>query len=75
MKLYKPRYLGDRVYASFDGYHICLHVGSHENAPVVKLEDEVMEQLAAYVEDVKSHVEECAQEQTRKQETRDWRPL
>ena len=26
----EPRYLGDGVYASFDGYHIWLVTGSHD---------------------------------------------
>jgi len=27
----EPTYLGDGVYASFDGYHIWLHLGAHNN--------------------------------------------
>lgn len=41
-------YLGDGVYASYDGYQICLHVGAHTNEPVVALEPEVFERLVAY---------------------------
>jgi hypothetical protein len=29
-KLPEPRYLGDGVYAKFDGYHVWLLTGSHE---------------------------------------------
>lgn len=41
-------YLGDGVYASFDGYQVWLHVGSHENFPVVALEPEVITSLVNY---------------------------
>lgn len=44
-----PEYLGDGVYASFDGYQIWLHVGSHEAPPVVALEPAVMENLNQYM--------------------------
>lgn len=27
----EPRYLGDGVYATFDGYHVWLLTGSHDN--------------------------------------------
>ena len=41
------KYLGDGVYASFDGFQIWLAVNDHENK-VVALEPEVMEQLIIY---------------------------
>jgi hypothetical protein len=44
-----PRYLGDGVYASFDGYHVWLAVNDHNNK-VVALEPEVFEALVSYVE-------------------------
>ena len=40
-------YLGDGVYASFDGYQIWLAVNHHENKQVA-LEPKVMEALLAY---------------------------
>jgi hypothetical protein len=40
-------YLGDGVYASFDGYQIWLAVNHHENT-VVAIEPKVMDQLLAY---------------------------
>lgn len=43
-------YLGDGVYASFDGYHILLHVGSHDSTAVVALEPDVMKHLNEYNE-------------------------
>ena len=43
-----PVYLGDGVYASFDGYQIELRVNDHRNEPVVYLESNVMLELMAY---------------------------
>jgi hypothetical protein len=40
-------YLGDGVYASFDGYQICLAANHHTNK-VVALEPEVFEALIRY---------------------------
>jgi hypothetical protein len=40
----QPEYLGDGVYASFDGYQIWLAANHHENR-VVALEPAVMVQL------------------------------
>lgn len=40
-------YLGDGVYASFDGYHIWLAANHHENR-VVALEPAVLAQLIEY---------------------------
>lgn len=43
----KDEYLGDGVYASFDGYHVWLAVNHHENR-VVALEPEVLTALTQY---------------------------
>lgn len=45
------RYLGDGVYASFDGWHIWLAANNHENK-VVALEDQVLDNFMRYVESV-----------------------
>ncbi len=45
------RYLGDGVYASFDGYKIWLAVNDHRNK-VVALEPQVLRALEEYAEDV-----------------------
>jgi hypothetical protein len=45
-------YLGDGVYASFDGYQIWLAVNHHENN-VVALDPDVFAQLCKYVEKIK----------------------
>ena len=47
-----PQYLGDGVYASYDGYHVVLTTGSHERSEasnVICLEPEVIESLEGYV--------------------------
>lgn len=46
------RYLGDGVYASFDGYFMRLHVSSHEAPPVVAIEAEVLSNMVVYWNDV-----------------------
>jgi hypothetical protein len=45
-------YLGDGVYASFDGYSVWLAVNHHENN-VVALEAKVLARLFEYVEKLK----------------------
>lgn len=45
------RYLGDGVYASFDGYQIWLAVNHHENK-VVALEPDVFRALVGYAHDI-----------------------
>lgn len=43
----EPVHLGDGVYASFDGYHICLAVNDHRNHAVA-LEPSVMQALIMF---------------------------
>lgn len=43
-----PTYLGDGVYASFDGYQIALHVGSHEREPAAFVDPDVLRGLVSY---------------------------
>jgi hypothetical protein len=47
------QYLGDGVYASFDGYQIWLTVNDHRNPPVVALDEGVMERLIEYSKSLK----------------------
>jgi hypothetical protein len=47
----KNEYLGDGVYASFDGYQIWLAVNHHANK-VVALDDRVISALARYTDKV-----------------------
>lgn len=50
--LKKYKYLGDGVYASFDGFYIRLHVNSHEAEPCVAIEPDVMRALEDYAKSV-----------------------
>ena len=52
-------YLGDGVYASFDGYQIWLAVNHHENN-VVALEPYVFSNLCEYVKRLKEKNEKAA---------------
>jgi len=53
------RYLGDGVYASWDGYHVWLAVNEHTNK-VVALDDHVMAALVVYLADLEKHVNKKA---------------
>ena len=44
----KSVYLGDAVYASFDGYHIWLHLNRHDSEPLIALEPSVLTELKNY---------------------------
>lgn len=44
----EPKYIGDGVYASFDGFQIWLTVGHHEAAPLVALEPQAFAGLLRY---------------------------
>jgi hypothetical protein len=48
----EPAYLGDGVYASFDGYHIWLHLGAHDNPGLIAIEPAVYEALIHYARKV-----------------------
>lgn len=64
-KLPEPRYIGDAVYASFDGYHIILTTGHHlrENADnVIALEDVVFANLKKYAKDINEFYKSIAEE-------------
>jgi hypothetical protein len=50
--VYPKAYLGDGVYATFDGYHLWLAV-NEENNNVVALEPQVLEALNDYVKELK----------------------
>lgn len=51
-------YLGDGVYAHFDGYHINLTTGDHRNPTLVALEPQVMSALKRYEERVEQYKKE-----------------
>lgn len=44
----EPTYLGDAVYASFDGYHIWLHLNDHRSERLIALEPSVLQALQNY---------------------------
>ena len=44
----EPTYLGDAVYASFDGYHIWLHLNDHRSPGLIALEPAVLAALREY---------------------------
>jgi hypothetical protein len=48
----QPRYLGDGVYASFDGYQVWLHLTSHDSPRLIALEPSVMNSLLQYAREV-----------------------
>ena len=48
----EDRYLGDGVYASFDGYQIWLAANHHENK-VIALDNDVIRHLLSYVDYIK----------------------
>ena len=47
------KYLGDGLYAKFDGFQIALMVNDHRNEPVAYLDSQVMENLVEYIKDLK----------------------
>lgn len=51
MPEFEKRYLGDGVYASFDGYQVWLHVNHHEAPPCVALEPAVIDAINRYFRD------------------------
>lgn len=51
----EPRYLGDAVYASFDGYHIWLGLSRHDSR-VIALEPPVFEALVDYAEHIQERL-------------------
>ena len=46
----KMDYLGDGVYASFDGYQVWLHVNDHRAEPCVALEPSVLAALNRFAD-------------------------
>lgn len=52
MDEFEKRYLGDGVYASFDGYQVWLHINHHEAPPCAALEPSVIDALNRYFRDM-----------------------
>jgi hypothetical protein len=63
----QPRYLGDGVYATFDGYHIWVKTGSHDDHECtnnIALEPDVFAALMAYGRDLQGELEQKQKEET-----------
>ena len=55
MTEYPVKYLGDGVYASYDGYQIILMTGSHiDPDSIIYLDDNVLAALAEYVKQLQA---------------------
>ena len=50
------RYIGDGVYASFDGYYVWLDTRAQEPVNRIALEPTVMAELERFVKDVKADI-------------------
>lgn len=49
------QYIGDGVYASYDGYHVVLDLRGQDDTTRIALEPPVLNALFAYVEFIKKH--------------------
>ena len=54
----EDRYLGDGVYASFDGYHVVLDLRAQDGITRIALEPQVLDALNAYVADIQNAARE-----------------
>lgn len=62
MAILEDRYLGDGVYASFDGYHIILDLRAQDKTTRIALENEVFNQLIQFEKDIQDKAEEIRKE-------------
>lgn len=53
-------YLGDGVYASWDGHHIILDLRGQDDYTLIALDDQTLEALDRYRTRLKSHLEHSA---------------
>ncbi|NQU56681.1 MAG: hypothetical protein HQ513_05555 [Rhodospirillales bacterium] len=60
MNLVKETYLGDGVYAHFDGWYVILQLSAQDPKNRIALEPEVMTALMKYVEQLKKENSESA---------------
>lgn len=49
-------YLGDGLYASYDGFHVLLRVAGRPNRDVVGLEPEVLDSFEKYVAKLRARI-------------------
>jgi hypothetical protein len=54
----EDRYIGDGVYASFDGYHIVLDLRAQDSTTRIALEPKVLDRLDEYRKAVKARGED-----------------
>jgi len=47
----EDRYLGDGVYASFDGYHVCLDLRAQDSETFIALDNHVLKALIEYAKE------------------------
>jgi len=59
MTIITDRYLGDGVYASFDGYHVILDLRGQDSTTRIALEPAVFAQLEQYRRDIQTAIEEA----------------
>ncbi len=64
MEKFPQEYLGDGVYASYDGYQIWLAANHHENK-VIAIEPQVMLALVRYAEKIKRIIIESQKTQAK----------
>jgi len=58
-KLIEDRYIGDGVYASYDGYHVWLDTRAQEPVNRIGLEPAVLAQLEQFRRDIQTAIEEA----------------
>ena len=58
-KIIEDRYIGDGVYASFDGYHIVLDLRGQDSTTRIGLEPQVMEQLKRFQKDILAAIDDA----------------
>ncbi len=66
MNALAPQYLGDAVYASFDGHHVVLTTDSHNQAEAgntIFLEPQVLNSLFRYCEALKQELAKPKEEE------------
>ena len=63
MANYEERYIGDGVYASFDGFHIILDLRAQDNFTRIGLEPPVFTELVRYQADMERERREESERQ------------
>lgn len=63
-KIISDRYLGDGVYASFDGYHIMLDTRAQSPVNRIALEPAVFDMLNQYRRYIQAAIESAQEERT-----------